>query len=57
MIAIWLATPLLAAWTGGRVEPPVEAVALAGGLALFLPGIRVLTWKEAERTSSGAASC
>lgn len=48
VIAIWLATPLLAVWSGGRFEPPVEAVALAGGLALFLPGIRVLTWKQAE---------
>jgi len=48
VIALWLATPLVAVWTGGRVAPPVEAVALAGGLALFLPGIRVLTWKQAE---------
>jgi sodium-dependent dicarboxylate transporter 2/3/5 len=49
VVAIWLLTPLLAQWTGGRVNPPVEAVALAGGLSLFLPGIRVMTWKEAER--------
>ena len=49
VIATWLASPLLAAWTGGRFEPSVEAVALAGGLALFLPGMDVLTWKEAER--------
>ena len=48
VIAIWLATPLIAVWTGGRIDPPVEAVALVGGLALFLPGIRVLTWKQAE---------
>ena len=32
----------------GAFDPPVEAVGLAGGLSLFLPGIRVLTWKEAE---------
>lgn len=49
VIAIWLLSPVLGALTGGRVEPPIEAVALAGGLALFLPGISVLTWKEAER--------
>ena len=49
VIAMWLASPVLGALTAGRVEPPIEAVALAGGLALFLPGISVLTWKEAER--------
>ena len=36
-------------WSGGRIAPPIEAVALAGGVCLFLPGMRVLTWKEAER--------
>jgi len=37
VVACWLLTPL-----------PVEAVGLGGGVALFLPGMRVLTWKEAE---------
>jgi sodium-dependent dicarboxylate transporter 2/3/5 len=37
MVALWLFTSL-----------PVEAVGLGGGVALFLPGIRVLSWKEAE---------
>src|SRR5512138_558870 len=36
-VALWLFTPL-----------PVEAVGLGAGVALFLPGIRVLSWKEAE---------
>ena len=49
VIAAWLVTPAAAAWTGGAINPPVEAVALAGGLVLFLPGVRVMTWKEAER--------
>src|SRR6186713_361026 len=49
VIAVWLATPVVSAWTQGAVNPPVEAVALAGGLVLFLPGIRVMSWKEAER--------
>lgn len=48
-IAVWLTTPLLAAWTGGAVNPPTQAVALGGGLLLFLPGLRVLVWKEAQR--------
>ena len=49
VIALWVFTPLLDSVTGGRIAPPVEAVALAGGLSLFLPGLRVLTWKEAEQ--------
>jgi sodium-dependent dicarboxylate transporter 2/3/5 len=49
VVALWLVTPLLQQWTGGRFAPPIEAVGLAGGVALFLPGIRVLSWKEAER--------
>lgn len=46
----WLVTPFLADLTGGRVDPPVQAVALFGGLTLFLPTIRVMTWKEAQQS-------
>ena len=49
VIATWLLTPFMAGWSAGAIDPPVEAVALAGGLALFMPGVRVLSWKEAER--------
>ena len=49
VIAIWVTTPFLATLTGGAFAPPIEAVALAGGLALFLPRVKVMTWKEAER--------
>ena len=48
VIALWLISPLLEQWSGGRIALPVEAVGLAGGVAMFLPGIRVLSWKEAE---------
>ena len=48
-ITAWLITPWLADLTGGRVDPPVQAVALVGGLTLFLPAIRVMTWNEAQR--------
>jgi len=48
-ILVWLTTPLLAAWTDGRINPSMHAVALAGGLAMFLPGVRVLTWKMAQQ--------
>ena len=37
VVALWLFTSL-----------PIEAVGLGGGVALFLPGLRVLSWKEAE---------
>ena len=49
VIVLWVITPLLEGWTGGWCAPSVEAVALAGALALFLPGMDVLTWKQAER--------
>jgi sodium-dependent dicarboxylate transporter 2/3/5 len=37
VVALWLFTSL-----------PVEAVGLGAGVAMFLPGIQVLSWKEAE---------
>ena len=48
-ITAWLVTPWLADVTGGRVDPPIQAVALAGGLTMFLPTMRVMTWKEAQQ--------
>jgi sodium-dependent dicarboxylate transporter 2/3/5 len=47
-ITLWLTTPLLQEWTSGSVAPPIQAVALLGGLALFLPGMNVMTWEEAQ---------
>ena len=49
VIAVWVGTPFLSSLTGGAFSPPIEAVALAGGLALFLPRVKVMSWKEAER--------
>jgi solute carrier family 13 (sodium-dependent dicarboxylate transporter), member 2/3/5 len=49
VITAWVVTPLVDTWSGGRIAPPIEAVALAGGACLFLPGVKALTWKEAER--------
>lgn len=48
-ITVWLTTPLLAGLSGGRIDPPPHAVALCGGLLLFLPGLRVLDWKQTQR--------
>jgi len=36
-ITLWLATSL-----------PIQAVALFGGISLFLPGMNVMTWKQAQ---------
>ena len=48
-IALWLGTPLLAAISDGAIDPPIQAVALLGGLLLFVPGIAVLPWKHAQQ--------
>ena len=48
-IALWVSAPLLAALTNGVINPPIQAVGLFGGIALFLPGINALTWKQAQR--------
>jgi sodium-dependent dicarboxylate transporter 2/3/5 len=48
-ILLWLSTPLLSDATGGRIAPPIQAVALFGGVALFLPGMNIMSWKEAQR--------
>ena len=47
-ITLWLTAPLLSSLTGGVVNPPLQAVGLFGGIALFLPGINALTWKQAQ---------
>lgn len=48
-IALWVMTPIAATMSGGRLNPPIEGIALLGGLSLFLPGVGVMTWKDAER--------
>ena len=48
-VALWLATPFLAEVSAGRVDLSMHAVALGGGLALFLPGLNVLSWKTAQQ--------
>ena len=48
-ISLWLIGPLISGLTGGAVHLPIEAVALLGGVSLFLPKVGILSWKEAER--------
>jgi sodium-dependent dicarboxylate transporter 2/3/5 len=48
-VSLWLITPIVKILTHGTVDIPIQAVALFGGICLFLPKIRVLSWKEAEQ--------
>ena len=44
VVALWLATPLISGWTG--IKLTVSAVACLGAVALFLPGVTGLGWKD-----------
>jgi sodium-dependent dicarboxylate transporter 2/3/5 len=43
---LWVLEEAIQDWIG--LQLPMEWVSMAGGLALFLPGLRALSWKEAE---------
>lgn len=45
-VLFWLGDPLLKHLTGLSV--PIEIVAVAAAVAFFLPGINILSWKEAQ---------
>ncbi|MBW2059471.1 MAG: DASS family sodium-coupled anion symporter [Deltaproteobacteria bacterium] len=47
-VLLWLTGPAVKAMTRGAVTLPIQGVALFSGMALFLPGVSVLSWKEAE---------
>ena len=46
-VLFWVGDPLLAHLIGLSI--PIEAVALAAGVLFFLPGVNILTWKEAQQ--------
>ena len=46
-VLFWVGDPLLQHFTGNSI--PIEAVALTAAVAFFLPGINVLTWKDAQQ--------
>ena len=48
-ICTWIMSPFIRDITNGRIDMPMQAVALCGALMLFLPGIEVISWKEAQR--------
>ncbi len=45
-VFFWVGDPVLQMLTGRSI--PIEAVALGAAVAYFLPGINILTWKEAQ---------
>jgi sodium-dependent dicarboxylate transporter 2/3/5 len=47
-ICAWVTSPLINNMTGGMIDMPMQAIALFGALLLFLPGIEVISWKEAQ---------
>lgn len=48
-ITLWVGTPLIKSLSGGAIDLPMQAVALAGGLLLFLPGIEIINWTQARK--------
>jgi sodium-dependent dicarboxylate transporter 2/3/5 len=44
VVVLWLATPLVSDWIG--IKLTVSAVACLGAVALFLPGVTGLSWKD-----------
>ena len=48
-VSLWLISPIAKSLSHGTIDLPIQAVALFGGITLFLPKIRVLSWKEAEQ--------
>jgi len=48
-VSLWLISPIAKNLSHGTIDLPIQAVALFGGTTLFLPKIRVLSWKEAEQ--------
>ena len=47
-VVAWLVSPLLNELSKGLIDLPVQAVALCGGLLLFVPGLEVQSWKQAQ---------
>jgi len=45
-VFFWLAEPLIKGVIG--ISIPIEIIAVASGTAFFLPGVNVLSWKEAQ---------
>ncbi len=52
-ISLWILGPFIKEWTGGAISfLSISYVAIACSLFFFLPGLEVLSWKEAENDIS-----
>ena len=48
-VFLWIFGPLIKEWTGGTVDYlSISFVAITCACLLFLPGIRILTWRQAQ---------
>jgi len=47
-LALWIAGPAIEGLTGGRVVLSLQNVGLAAALVLFLPGLDLISWSDAE---------
>lgn len=52
-IALWIMGPFIKKWSGGTIDfLSISYVAITCGLLFFLPGLDIMTWKEAENDIS-----
>jgi sodium-dependent dicarboxylate transporter 2/3/5 len=49
-LALWIAAPAVERLTGGRVNLSLQGVGLAAALIIFLPGLDLVSWSDAERS-------
>jgi sodium-dependent dicarboxylate transporter 2/3/5 len=49
MLFLWIAGPMIGRLTDGQMAPSMQGVGVAAALVLFLPGLDLLPWSEAEQ--------
>ena len=49
-LTLWIAAPAIERLTGGRINLSMQNVGLAAALILFLPGLDLVSWSDAERS-------
>lgn len=49
-LTLWIAAPAIESLTGGRIILSMQNVGLAAALILFLPGLDLVSWSDAEHS-------